>query len=183
MTHLTLPPGEGSGCRLITRPPTALEVEHRTVPPTPAIAIHEIVDRSDILSWWQGALGELQANVGAQGLTRTGPSAGVYEGDVYRHERGGATVFIPVDGAPRAIGRVQPIVVPGAELAIVTHGGSHDDIDVTYGELAAHVSAHELAVDGPLREIYVRGAHDTADAGNWVTEIGWPIFRADAAGD
>lgn len=54
---------------LITRPPTALEVEHRTVPSTPAIAIHEIVDRSDILSWWQGALGELQANGG------TGPDA------------------------------------------------------------------------------------------------------------
>ena len=50
---------------LITRPSTALEVEHRTVPPTPAIAIHDVVDRADILSWWQGALGELHANVAA----------------------------------------------------------------------------------------------------------------------
>ena len=167
---------------LITRPSTALEVEHRTVPPTPAIAIHDVVDRADILSWWRGALGELHANVAAQALTRIGPSAGVYEGDVYRHERGGATVFIPVNGAARAIGRVQPIVVPAVELAIVTHRGSHDDIDITYGALAAHVSAHELGVDGPLREIYVREAHDTPDAEEWVTEIGWPIFRADATG-
>ena len=157
-------------------------MEHRTVPPTPAIAIHDVVDRGDILSWWQGALGELYANVQAQGLTPTGPSGGVYEGDVYRHERGGATVFIPVDGAARAIGRVQPIVVPAVELAIATHRGSHDDIDVTYGALAAHVTAHELGVDGPLREIYVREAHDTPDAEEWVTEIGWPIFRADAIG-
>jgi effector-binding domain-containing protein len=167
---------------LITRPETALEVEHRTVGPTPAIAIHDVVDRGDILSWWQGALGELYANVQAQGLTPTGPSGGVYESDLYLHERGGATMFIPVDGTARAIGRVQALDVPAAELAIATHRGSLADIDVTYGELGAHVAAHELSVDGPLREIYVRGAHDTPDDGRWVTEIGWPIFRADATG-
>jgi DNA-binding transcriptional MerR regulator/effector-binding domain-containing protein len=167
---------------LITRPATALEVEHRTVPPVPAIAIHDVVDRGDIVSWWQGALGELHANVAAQRLTRTGPSAGVYEGDLYLHGRGAATVFIPVDDAARAIGRVQPVVVPAAELAIATHRGAHDDVDITYGALAAHVSAHELSVDGPLREIYVQGPPDTPDPVDWVTEIGWPIFRADGAG-
>lgn len=56
--------------------------------------------------------------------------------------------MLAVDGAARAIGRVQPIVVPAVELAIVTHRGSHADIDITYGALAAHVSAHELSVDG-----------------------------------
>lgn len=167
---------------LIIRPETALEVEHRTVGPTPAIAIHDVVDRGDILSWWQGALGELYANVQAQGLAPTGPSGGVYESDLFLHERGSATVFIPVDGAARAIGRVQAVVVPAAELAIATHHGALADIDVTYGALGAHVAAHELSVDGPLRETYVRGAHETADAGDWVTEIGWPIFRADATG-
>jgi DNA-binding transcriptional MerR regulator/effector-binding domain-containing protein len=165
---------------LITRPPTALAVEHRTAPPTPAIAIHAVVDRGDILSWWQGALGELHANVAAQGLTGTGCSGGIYESDLYLHERGEATVFIPVEGSARAIGRVEAVVVPGAELAIAIHRGGLADIDVTYGELAAHVSAHELSVDGPLREIYVRDAHDTPDPADWVTEIGWPIFRADA---
>ena len=167
---------------LITRPPTALAVEHRTVPPIRAIAINEIVDRGDIVSWWQGALGELHANVAAQGLTRTGPSAGVYDPDLYLHERGAATVFIPVDGRARAIGRVAPVVVPAAELAIATHRGAHDDVDVTYGALAAHVSAHELRIDGPLREIYVHGLPDAPDPADWVTEIGWPIFRADATG-
>ena len=65
---------------------------------------------------------------------------------------------------------------------MVTHRGALADIDVTYGELGAHVAAHELGVDGPLREIYVRGAHDTPADDDWETEIGWPIFRADAAG-
>ena len=39
---------------------------------------------------------------------------------------------------------------------------------------------HEIGVDGPLREHYLRG-RDTDDDSDWVTEIGWPIFRADAS--
>ena len=45
----------------------------------------------------------------------------------------------------------------------------------------AYVTTHELSVDGPLRETYLRGASDTPDDDDWETEIGWPIFRADAA--
>jgi hypothetical protein len=36
---------------------------------------------------------------------------------------------------------------------------------------------HEISVDGPLRENYLRGITDTADSDEWDTEIGWPIFR------
>ena len=71
-----------------------------------------MVDRGDVLAWWQGALAELHAMVRAQGLTRTGPSGGVYDADLFLHERGGATVFIPVEGSSRPIGRVESIVVP-----------------------------------------------------------------------
>ena len=41
--------------------------------------------------------------------------------------------------------------------------------------------AHEISVDGPVREYYLRGPHDTPDPAAWMTEIGWPIFRADRA--
>src|SRR5215471_5443000 len=44
---------------LIAQPQKPGNVEHRTVPPHAAIAIHETVDREDLLDWWQGALGEL----------------------------------------------------------------------------------------------------------------------------
>jgi effector-binding domain-containing protein len=55
------------------------------------------------------------------------------------------------------------------------------DVDVVYGDLGSYAMRHELSVDGPLREYYLRGAHDTADENDWLTEIGWPIFRADPA--
>jgi DNA-binding transcriptional MerR regulator len=163
---------------LLERPATARAVEHRTVPPTAAIAIQATVDRDDLLAWWQGALGELHAVLRAQGLEPDGPPAGVYASEIFQHGRGDATVFIPTGGAARAVGRVERLVVPPAELAIMLHRGSLADVDLTYGELGAHVTRHEISVEGPLREHYLIGFLDTNDTTQWETEIGWPIFRS-----
>lgn len=165
---------------LLERPQAPLVVEHRTVPAVHAAGISEILDREDAFAWWQGALGELQAAVDAQHLTRTGPGGGVYDSDIFRHDRGRAIVFVPVEGTVRAIGRVAALVVPSAELAVTRHQGSLDDVDLTYGALGAYTTSHEISIDGPLREYYVRGAYDTRDTAEWQTEIGWPVFRADA---
>jgi DNA-binding transcriptional MerR regulator len=165
---------------LLERPQAPRAVEHRTVPPTPAIAIHETVDRDDLFAWWQGALGELHGILGAQDLQPDGPAGGMYASEIFQTGRGEATVFIPTDGAVRAIGRVELLVVPPAELAIMIHRGSLGDGDLTYGELGAHVMRHEISVEGPLREYYRVGFLDAADPDQWETEIGWPIFRSDS---
>jgi DNA-binding transcriptional MerR regulator/effector-binding domain-containing protein len=158
--------------------PTA--IEHRSVPATAAAAIGTVVDRADILAWWQGALGELRATVRAQGLHATEPSGGVYASELFQQDRGQATVFNPVSGRVRPIGRVTPLVVPAAELAIISHHGSLADADLSYAKLGSYATAHEISIDGPLREYYLLGAGDTLDEAEWRTEIGWPIFRADA---
>jgi DNA-binding transcriptional MerR regulator/effector-binding domain-containing protein len=164
---------------LLERPTTPRAVVHRTVPPTSAIAIQDRVDRDDVLAWWHGALGELGAIVRANGLRTAGPAGGMYASEIFQHGRGDATVFIPIDGTARAIGRVAPLLVPPAELAIVLHRGSLADVDLAYGELGAHVMRHEISVEGPLREYYLVGYPEAADQGQWETEIGWPIFRSD----
>jgi len=159
--------------------PTGATVTHRAVPPCPAVGITADVDRGDLLAWWQGAKAELHAAVQAQSLQPTGPTGGLYASEIFQEDRGRATVFVPVDGRVRPIGRVEPLVVPAAELAVITHHGSLADADLTYGELGAYATRHEISVAGPLREYYVHGAHDSSDPTQWVTEIGWPIFRAD----
>jgi DNA-binding transcriptional MerR regulator len=172
---------------LLERPDSAAAVELRSVPATPAIAIAETVAREDILAWWQGALGELHASARAQGLNSAGPSGGLYAGDLFQRDAGHATVFLPIatdeaDGRStpaREIGRVRRITIPATELAVARHDGPLADIDLTYGELGAYVMRHEIGIDGPLREHYVRGPLDTDDESDWVTEIGWPIFRSD----
>ena len=164
---------------LLGRKRTEQPVEHRTVAPTPALAIHEVVDREDVLAWWHGALGELRATVTAQRLRQAGPLGGLYSTEIFEHDRGDATVFVPIEGAARPIGRATPVVVPGAEIAIIHHHGSLANIDLTYGDLGSYVMKHEINVDGPLRENYLQGFLDTEDDDSWDTEIGWPIFRSD----
>ena len=73
-----------------------------------------------------------------------------------------------------------PVAVPAAELAVIVARRLHADVDRAYGALAAYVSSHALAVDGPIREYYLVGRHDTADEAAWRTEIGWPIFSTGA---
>jgi effector-binding domain-containing protein len=163
--------------RNLLRPADAPAIEHRSVPATPAAGITAVVDRSDILPWWQGALGELQASVRAQGLTATGPTGGMFASEIFQADRGEATVFGPVEGSVR----VAPLLVPAAELAIIIHPGPMEDADLSYAKLGSYATTHEISIDGPLREYYVRGGSDTPDQADWRTEIGWPIFRADGS--
>jgi len=165
--------------RILEAPESAITVAHRTTGPVEALGVGETVDREDVLAWWQGALGELRGVVRGQGLEASGPCGGLFASELFQHGRGQATVFIPTDGKTRAIGRVTPFVVPGAELAVITHRGPLDDIDISYGRLGSHVTSHEISLDGPLREYYLVDAAESADPDQWVTEIGWPIFRSD----
>jgi len=41
------------------------------------------VQRADVLVWYQGALGELKATVGAQHLDPTGPAGGIYANELF----------------------------------------------------------------------------------------------------
>src|SRR5690242_4324076 len=166
---------------LLAPPDGPASIEHRSVSATTAAAIGAVVDRADALAWWQGALGELHATVRAQGLHATGPAGGVFASELLQQDRGQATVFIPVPGSVRPIGRVTSAVIPAAELAIISHHGSLADADLSYAKLGSYATTHEISIDGPLYEYYLRGAGETTDEAEWRTEIGWPIFRSDAS--
>jgi len=71
-------------------------------------------------------------------------------------------------------GRVTTTLIPAAELAVIEHRGPPTDVDLAYGILASYVARHALAIEGPIREYYLIGQHDTPDTTQWRTEIGWP---------
>jgi DNA-binding transcriptional MerR regulator len=158
------------------------EIELRTVPAMPAAAITETVDAEDSVAWLQGALGELCATLAARQMAAAGPAGGVFADDLFTRHRGEVTIFVPCGGGLRSMGRVSPLTIPAAELAVVTHAGPPSDVDRAYGALAAHVARHALAVDGPIREYYLVGQRDTADTTRWRTEVCWPVFRTGASG-
>jgi DNA-binding transcriptional MerR regulator len=154
-------------------------IEHRTVPATRAIGIQEMVGRDDAFAWFQGAFGELHAIASAQRLRITGTSGGIFSTALLQDDFGDATVFMPVQDTGRPVGRVTPLVVPAAELAIAVHRGPLSEIDRTYSALGMHTTRYEIGVDAPLREYYVTDPRNSLADNDWVTEVGWPIFRAD----
>jgi DNA-binding transcriptional MerR regulator len=162
---------------LLQQPRGTAGVEHRRIEAVAAVAVSEVIDVEDALSWYQGALGELYATLAAQNLPTAGPGGGIFSNELFSHERGPATIFVPYQGAFRPMGRATSATIPAVELATTVHVGSHNDIDRAYGALATYVAQHALAVDGPIREYYLVGQHETEDDSRWRTEVGWPIFR------
>lgn len=87
-------------------------------------------------------------------------------------------MFLPVAERVGAVGgRARCLTVPAAELAVTIHHGTHSDLDRSYGALGRYLAEHDLKVDGPVREYYLVGPRHTADAGQWQTEIAWPVAR------
>jgi DNA-binding transcriptional MerR regulator len=151
-----------------------LRVELRSVAVRRVAAVEGVVEQEDVLSWYHEAMAELDAAVA--GLPPLGPAGGHYANELFTGGRGAVLVYRPVADPPRR-GRVRPVDLPAAELAVAVHCGPHDDIDVTYGRLGAWVVDHALAVDGPVHETYLVGPLDNPDPSAWRTEIGWPVFR------
>lgn len=164
---------------LLQHPPSSAtaDITHRTIDPIPSAAISEVIDIEDATAWYQGAVGELAATLGVQNIAPTGPPGGIYSSELFAHDRGRATVFIPCDERVAFVGRVTPLVVPAIELATTVHVGPPSEVDRAYGTLATYVAERAIAVEGPLRECYLVGRYDTLDESRWRTEIGWPIFR------
>jgi DNA-binding transcriptional MerR regulator len=157
--------------RLLQPEPPPVHVELRAVPATTVAAVEDDLRLEEVISWYSGAMAELDAVVAGP----TGAPGGLYENALFEVDQGHVLVYRPTDRPPRR-GRVHPATLPAVDLAVATHHGEHDDIDVTYGEVGAWVVANALAVAGPVRETYLVGPRDTPDPSAWRTEIGWPVF-------
>ncbi len=156
----------------------ATPIEHLAMPATPAAAITATISTDDTATAWTlGALAELRATLAAQNITAAGPAGGVFADELFTEACGEATIFLPYQGHLRAVGRIEAAIMPAAELATIIHTGSHDDVDRSYGRLAAYVADHALAVPGPIREYYLTDLTQTPDPDHWATRIGWPIFQ------
>jgi DNA-binding transcriptional MerR regulator len=168
---------------LMTPPPTdaSSQVELRTVPAVSVAAVTEFIAVEDSAAWLQGALGEIRGTLAANNALVSGPAGGIYADEVFTEHRGQVTIFVPCDGPVRPTGRVTAMLIPATELAMIEHRGAPAEADRAYGTLAAYVTRHVIAVDGPIREYFLVGPHETPDSTQWRTEIGWPIFRTSGA--
>jgi DNA-binding transcriptional MerR regulator len=161
------------------------EVELVTMPAFSGIAIRDQVEAASAMAWLQGALAELGAALRQAGMRPVAPAFGLYEDGIFTDGSGEGTVLVPCEGPVRLVGRLSQASVPAAELCVATHRGPHPGIERAYGALGEHVARHEIAVPGPLREVYFVGPLETPEEADWVTQVAWPVFRTrgEAAGD
>jgi DNA-binding transcriptional MerR regulator len=165
---------------LLESAPGQHPVHRRTESSYPALAITEdTVEPADIETWWRDALHELRAAADDRDIQVTGSAGGLYDECLFQHEPGEAIVYIPVT-TPLELGRIKPLVIPAAEVAVITHHGSHADIDLAYAQLGSYIAEHELTVGWQLREYYHRDHSHTTDYSQWRTEIAWPIIDTPA---
>jgi DNA-binding transcriptional MerR regulator len=163
--------------RLLSPEPAPLQVEVRAEPAVTVAAVEDVVGEGDVETWYAGAMAELDAALGP--AAGHGPPGGLYDNALFESGRGHLLVYRPA-AEPPTRGRVHPVTLPAVELAVATHQGEHEGIDVTYGELGSWVAGNALTVAGPVRERYLVGPRDTDDSAAWRTEIGWPVFRVAA---
>jgi DNA-binding transcriptional MerR regulator/effector-binding domain-containing protein len=166
--------------RLLETPdPPHPKIDFRSSPPTKAIAISERVAVRDLGDWWVHAFEQLHMTADAQRLATSGPDGALYSSAWFEDEIGDVVAFTPVASEPKASRdeRVQPYVVPAAELAVLLHEGPLTDLDRTFAALGTFVFERAIAVEGPIREHYLVTAFDTPDENRHRTEVAWPIFQ------
>jgi DNA-binding transcriptional MerR regulator len=145
---------------------TDVEVQRRTVPDLPAIAVTARVERAVIGDWCAQTFPALYGRLDG---APTGPGGALYGEEFFTEAVGEVTAFVPVAGGPSTT------TIPGGNYAVAVHAGPFVDVDRTYAALGSHVAGYGTAAPGPIREIYLVSPPEITDEAQYVTEVCWPI--------
>ena len=176
--------------RTLLEPPdrSGREIRFRDTEDARALAISSVVRLPDALGWVGEAIAELLDTARRFGLTDVGVPGALFAEDVFERGSGEVVAFVTVGDAAaeattrggQSLGRAAWRDMPAGEWAVLSHAGSCDDLDATYGDLGTFVAARAIGVAGPIRENFVVSAVQTEDESLWVTEVAWPVFRTSA---
>lgn len=158
--------------RALLGPQRRTEVTVTTLPGRSVLAVRALVAQDDVLDWYAAARAEIDALVAVG--DRTGPAGGQYAHELFTDGRGAVLVHQPCSSGEPA-GRVERLQLPGRDVAVTTHHGPHDDIDLTYALLGSWVVRSGAGGEGPVEELYDAGPADTPDPAAWRTRLAWPV--------
>ncbi|MEV1293975.1 MerR family transcriptional regulator [Pseudonocardia sp. NPDC049635] len=162
--------------RLLDPTGSPVTITRRSDPARRVAAVRGDVTHHMVQSWYAEARAEIDAALAVAGARAAGPPGGEYANALFTGGSGVATVYVPTD-REIATGRVRTVELPARELAVTVHHGPHDDIDITYGALGAHLAEHALVLGDGVVETYLVGPRDTTDPAAWRTEVGRAVFR------
>jgi DNA-binding transcriptional MerR regulator len=161
---------------LLEGPSARPAVEFRSIPAAPVLALRDTVTAEQAFAWGAGAFDEIYDRINLAGLQAAGPGGALFPAGFFELEQAELTAFVPVHDPGDAGGRVESLIIPAVEAAVMVHAGPLGDADQTYGALGTVVAERAIGVEGPIREYYLAPL-DEPDPSRQRTEICWPVFQ------
>ncbi|MEO8306531.1 MAG: GyrI-like domain-containing protein [Pseudomonadota bacterium] len=138
-----------------------------------AAVIHLVIPRNAMMKQFGPAVGELLAELNAQGIE---PVGGVFAHhlrmtpDTFDFELG-----IKVTAPVRNNGRVQRGSLPATRVARTIYSGSYEGLPGAWNEFIAWMNGNELSPAPDLWELYSVGPQSSPNPADWRTELNRPL--------
>jgi effector-binding domain-containing protein len=111
----------------------------------------------------------------------TGPMFGIYNEDPTTTAAKDLTAKIGFPAGADAKGNdvVKTESMPAQDCAVVQFSGPYEGTGEIYGALMKWIPEHKYAYAGSPMEIYIKGPHETQKADEYLTEIHFPVMKAE----
>jgi effector-binding domain-containing protein len=119
----------------------------------------------------------LFAALGQHGVTPAGPAMAIYYDEAYQESDVDVETAVPIIGGSLPAGRAVIRELPGAEMASLVRQGPYDDFTPAYQALMGWIETNGYRINGPNRELYLRGPGEGVDPADFVTEIQFPVAK------
>jgi DNA-binding transcriptional MerR regulator len=158
----------------------SVDVEFRSVAPTPSLAVRATVSWEGAEEWLGQAFETLAGALDSSAAERSGPDSALYSEAFFEAHAGEVVAFVPIAGGARMTAGVESLAIPAADLAVAVHRGPFDDLDKTYGALGTFVTERGIGATGDVREHYLDAEASDGDPAEARTEVCWPVRGGDS---
>ena len=138
-----------------------------------AAVIHLHIPRTEMMTQFGPAVGELFAELTRQGVA---PAGAVFA----HHLAMSAETFdfelgVAVSSPVQAQGRVKPGALPATRVAYTVYTGPYEGLPDAWGEFMGWISDNGHTPGADLWEVYATGPHSSPDPASWQTELFRPL--------
>ena len=150
-----------------------MNVERVELVPRPIVGLNEVVQMSELETFFGSAFAAVAAELAAQGIRPAGPAVSLYR-EVTR-DKVAVTVGFPVNEATTPAGDLVCETLPGGPAVTTIHAGPYDGLQKTYGELTGWLVGQGLTPASAMWEEYLVGPADDPEPARWRTRIVYPL--------
>ncbi len=151
------------------------EITIKRVPEISVVCLRDTVPTYSDISQ---LLEETYGFMGQHGIAPAGAPMGIYYDEEYQERDVDMEVAVPVAVKVPAGSRVTGRKLPAVEsMACLVHQGPYEAIGASYNQMMQWIEANGYRINGPSREVYVRGPESGNDASGYITEIQTPVEK------